>query len=265
MSTLVVTMAGEARRFRDMGIRTPKWALRVGGTSMLERSLTSMSELLDAGWHLVLVALESHIDSEAWRGSLAGLRWAYDVVSLPATPHGQAYSAVAASRIVDGTEPIAIWNIDTLILPGIEPLGKDSGNWLTLTQSPGDHWSFAELDPCLNVVRTSEKIRISPYTSIGLYGFSSMGLFAELIRREESVVTPGSGELYIAPLYNHLVMDGRSVSALALPVERLFPFGTPDEVVSSCRRLGWAVPAELLPLAETTSAVAPPPVDIGGG
>ena len=244
MSTLIVTMAGSSQRFRDAGVAAPKWALRAGGASLLEHAVTSMSEILDGGWRLILVALESHVGTVAWRKAVAGLPWNYDIVALPSTPPGQAYSALAAAAIVRQTEPIAIWNIDTMILPGAEPLARPDGNWITLTQATGDHWSFAELALDGTVIRTAEKQRISQHTSIGLYGVSSMKICAETVTRHESSRSSNTQESFVAPLYNHIVERGDYVSSILIPVERLVPLGTPAEVVASCRRLGWAVPDE---------------------
>ena len=245
MSTVIVTMAGSSRRFREAGVEVPKWAIHVAGASILKRAVTSIGPLLDDGWKLIFVALSSHLNSDAWKNSIAGLRWDYETVALESTPPGQALSANAVGQRVAPDEPIAIWNVDTMILPGDEPLAEPGGNWLTLTEAEGDHWSFAELDETRRVRRTAEKVRISPFASIGLYGFSSMETFGAAAAASQLAAKDTAEELYVAPLYNYVILGGQPVRGTLIASNRLVPLGTPTEVLASCRRLGWPIPEEL--------------------
>lgn len=262
---VLLTMAGRSRRFTDVGVRVPKWALRVEGRHLLGWAVDSLVPMFEDGWSLHLVALDGDVRSAAFADALAELPVAATFTAVPTTPPGQAHSALAALGAIEPDVPVAVWNADTHLRPGPEPLHLADGNWLTLAPLEGSHWSFAELDDRGFVVRTAEKVRISDLASVGLYGFEDLGTLA---RATESAASSGASsaassgtapsgdssvaaETYVAPLYNEVLAAGRDVRGLTVPAARVVPFGTPTEVVASCRQLGLSLPAELAELAST--------------
>ena len=240
MGAVILTMAGESARFAKAGISTPKWALRVGDRSILGRAIDSIGPYRQSGWKLVLVVREDHATTPAFAEAINDIEGYFRVVTLEATPQGQALSACAAASAVEMGDPLAVWCADTALLPGPDPIGLLGGNWITLADLPGEQWSFAEVDDEDYVVRTAEKRRISPHASVGLYGFRSM-LTMQLATGESRI----NKEVFVAPLYNSLVHDGIPVRALHIPAERVVPLGTPAEVVASCARMGWSLPKEM--------------------
>ena len=202
---------------------------------MLTRALDSLLPDLD-GWNTVVVARKDelgHVDE-----CLAG-RPDVDVVALDGTPNGQALTACRAARTLPQDEPVAVWCADTVILPGARPLAAD-GNWLTVAPLPGDQWSFADADENGHVRRTAEKRRISPWASVGLYGFTTARLFVAVVD-----AATARTEMFVAPLYNHVISAGLTVNLCPIGADRVAPFGTPAEMTASCARLGWSPPDEL--------------------
>lgn len=243
---LVLAMAGSSRRFGDAGVEIPKWALQVGGVTLLERSLMSVTSLLDAGYGLRVVTRAIGGLAPLLERTLEQTGRVADVVNLPAgPPPGQAADVYTAIDDLPDDAPLVIWNVDTFLcsLPAVEP----ATNWLLLADLPGDHWSFAELAD-ERVVRTAEKQRIAPHASTGLYGFESMAVYRDAVNRASWQDTY-NGELYVAPLYNRLIGDGRVVYGHFVPASDVVGLGTPAEVLAACRTRGWSVPQELGHLA----------------
>lgn len=75
-----------------------------------------------------------------------------------------------------------------------------------------------------DVIETAEKKVISSHASSGLYYFRSIEDF--LI--EFDGLKEQAGELYIAPMYNSMIQKGHRITAL--PLERYFCFGTPEDL-----------------------------------
>lgn len=235
-SALVVPIAGMSSRFRGV-TNLPKWSLEVGGRSILDRSLRS---ILPEYPHdrVLLVALESHRELLKRTLSAVNLNLNLEVVHLPYPVSGQAVSVREGLRIVGWSSDLGltIWNGDTGLDRGWSEGLEIQGNFLLGSNLSGDHWSF--IDSVENrVIRTEEKVRISNLASLGLYRFREIGLFNEALAASQQ-----QAEHYVAPLYNYLIQEGECVSSAEIDSNFLIPFGTPEEVLESCRFFGWDSP-----------------------
>ena len=234
----IVPLAGNSSRFLSHTMR-PKWALELGGRSILDWAIDSLLEPSLEVSQFIFVIKETHID-EFQRALTLLPETSYDLVEVEQTPNGQAESvSIALERSALEGEFI-VWNGDTHLARG---WGEDfavSGNWLVLSTLEGDHWSFASLMSGL-VTQTAEKQRISSTASVGLYGFESPAAF-QVAYLESSA----DSEVYVAPLYNSIISKGGRVRPYIIPKEMFHPLGTPEEVVLTSRRLGLSAPQELL-------------------
>lgn len=228
---IVIPMAGDSRRFRDAGYETPKYMLALHGRPLFDWTLLSFASEFRRE-DFLFVARDGYDTYHFLRTRLAVLGIAKaDIVMLAAPTLGQA-DTVAQGLMRQGvpqTEPLCIFNIDT-IRPGvnISPM-RDAAGWLEVFRAQGEHWSFIEpdrQDPKW-VRRCSEKQRISDLCSTGLYFFSSASLFFDALSAERR--NPSSCELFVAPLYNHLVAAGLKVGWREVPCDRVILSGVPGE------------------------------------
>lgn len=230
----IVTMAGAGKRFRDAGYDVPKYEIRVGGRTLFSWSIESLRSFIDARWRFTFVALAEHrgrnfIEREC---KALGIE-RFDILELERLTDGQATTVIAAAPcVVDVHAPIVIYNIDTFVEPATMPLAAMRGDgWVPCFPGRGDAWSFARCDEGLRVLELREKVRISNDATVGLYGFSS---FAAYRGTYETYYGDGRnlerGEKYIAPMYNQLIAEGRSVFVHRVPAEAVHPLGTPEEV-----------------------------------
>ena len=105
--------------------------------------------------------------------------------------------------------------------------------YLDVFHGEGDRWSFARAAGADTdrVIETAEKVRISELCSTGLYHFACAADFRDAFEAEAARLAAAErpGELYVAPLYNHLIAAGRDVRYRLLPESGVVFFGTPDE------------------------------------
>jgi dTDP-glucose pyrophosphorylase len=233
---VVVTMAGLGQRFRDAGYDVPKYRITAHGRTLFAWSMSSLHEFWRAGAKGIFVVrraddARAFIEDEAARLGIAAL----DLVELDAPTDGQATTALLAGAAVrDPDEPMAIYNIDTMVRASLlSPARVRGDGWIPCFPGEGEGWSFARAGDDLRVVEVREKRRISPWATVGLYAFSSFRLYADLYR---TFFARGNGlekgERYVAPMYNGLVQDGRPVFLEPLPADALVPLGTPAELAS---------------------------------
>ncbi|MNI62637.1 hypothetical protein D3C73_1179670 [compost metagenome] len=81
----------------------------------------------------------------------------------------------------------------------------------------------------MNVLRTTEKERVSNFCSDGLYYFKSKNMFEKIfldaVENDETV----KGEFYVAPLYNKLIRSGGVVKYEKIDTSKIDFCGTPEE------------------------------------
>ena len=237
MTTAIIPLAGKSSRFATL-TSTPKWALKIGDSSILELALESLSRSrlsLDRFVFVVRLEHTSLAEELIHKANLSSTEF----VPLPYTPNGQARSVEIGLRRAEVQGPFLVWNGDTHLKKGWDYELDVQNRWLLLSKLLGDHWSFASTTDNL-VTKTSEKVRISDLASLGLYAFASPEEYFAALDEYQ-----GEGEQYVAPLYNSLIDQGLPVEAHVIDSSYMVPLGTPSEVAESCRLNKWPLPEQL--------------------
>lgn len=231
---IVIPMAGLSRRFREAGYDRPKYMLEAQGMSLFEHSVSSFRSVFDTAQFLFVYRDVEGTDAFVRdRISALGLARA-DCITLEEATRGQAETvALGLDRAeADPAQPLTIFNIDT-IRPGFEfkPAHLDSDGCLEVFRGDGDGWSFVAPDPARpgSALRTTEKERISDLCSTGLYTFGSVDLFRSAYAAELEQDEHQGGELYVAPLYNHLISRGADIRFDLIEADAVIFSGVPAE------------------------------------
>lgn len=227
---IIITMAGEGRRFKEKGVEEEKWRLRIREKSMFEWALSSLEDFFDE--EFVFITQKDH---EA-RGFIErkccslGIE-RFDVIELDERTDGQATTALAAGRLIEDSDEIAVYNIDTYVEPrGIEKDKVAGDGHIPVFRAQGDNWSFVEKDDEDGVVDVAEKKPISELATVGFYYFRTFRDFREAYENLSEEVKEEHGEVYIAPLYRWLLEEGGEVTVQEIDNEQVHILGTPEEV-----------------------------------
>jgi hypothetical protein len=133
---------------------------------------------------------------------------------------------------IAGDTPITIFNIDTF-RPGFrfpeDAWRNSSSGYLEVFRGTGGNWSYVRPAPNApgRVIETAEKRPISELCCTGLYHFERAADFRIALSIERR--QPSSSELYVAPLYNHLIRDGRLVHYHLVAASEIVFCGIPSE------------------------------------
>jgi hypothetical protein len=126
---------------------------------------------------------------------------------------------------------LTIFNIDTFrpgfAFPG-EPLASADG-WLEVFRGAGANWSYVKPAPGPGpwALETAEKRPISDLCCTGLYHFARAADFRAALAAERCA--PQARELYVAPLYNHLIAAGARIGWRLIERSEVAFCGTPAE------------------------------------
>lgn len=219
---IVITMAGQGSRTKDFS-ETYKPFIVINGRSILELSLLGLP-LKDN--HLIFVVRDEY--ASELRKVLSEIEWLpkvdTDIITVQETTSGQAESALIGMRDIPKGESVLISNCDTFFT-GTFPDFSDADGYIATFTSTSELYSYVRVQEGL-IVETAEKVVISDRASAGIYYFSSRQLYEDIYYSYSH-----SGEKYIAPMYNQLILKGNQVREFKL--DNVVPLGTASELLAA--------------------------------
>lgn len=232
---IVIPMAGLSQRFIQSGYKQPKYMLSLWEQSVFYYAVNSFKNYFNT--HKILFICrdicdtKSFIDKECHKLMLTY----YEIIVLEKETMGQAHTVLLGleKAKVKDTESLLIFNIDTFrpnfYLPEIFDYNEIHG-YLEVLHAEGNHWSFVLPDKDSNkVLKTSEKERISPLCSSGLYYFKNAKDFCNALNLSMNNKETTKGEYYIAPLYNTLIEWGMDIRFFLINPNEVVFCGTPTD------------------------------------
>lgn len=230
-------MAGEGSRFAKEGYTFPKPLIDVAGKPMIQRVV----ENLDFDADYIFLVRKSHI--EKYQGLLSTLEritnGRFDYVVVDGLTEGAACTALLASSMINNSESLLIANSDQIISyekQNFENLKNlttvDSIVWTFNDVHP--KWSFVKTNSRGFVTRVEEKNPISDIATCGIYWYRKGSDFVKYAEQmiEKNIRT--NNEFYIAPVYNELVQDGKSL--IPFYVHEMSGIGTPEDLNNYLRK-----------------------------
>ncbi|MEN5196990.1 hypothetical protein [Sphingobacterium faecium] len=235
---IIVTMAGNGSRFHERGVVTPKYKIVVKDKTLFEWSILSLNSFFINEFIFVC---RSDIWDEEFVVNMCekyNIR-KFSFVLVEQVTSGQAATAMKASHLIDPSDEIAIYNIDTYVTPGKIYISSESGisGIIPIFQAEGDGWSFVNIDENWRVTKITEKIKISNWATIGFYYFSTWKLFTTIYNKYSKEIIAKYRESYVAPMFQYLVDNGLLIKTFEVNSKDVVVLGTPDDIVLQSGRL----------------------------
>ena len=230
-------MAGEGSRFKSQGYKNPKYTLPLGFSNVFSEVVKPFLKNDNKSTYLFIL----NKDQQEYKFVLSELKnlkiKSFLIVSVETPTLGQAHTVYLGLKEIKKelyNQGMVIYNIDTVRKNfSISKFMKLGSGYLEVFKMPGDHWSFIEPGKKNTVIRTTEKKRISPFASTGLYYFNSIIKFKEIFEQAYERKIMNKGEIYIAPLYNLIIESGEEVYYDLVDPKSIIPCGTPEEYKNS--------------------------------
>lgn len=230
---IVFPMAGLSRRYTEAGYSVAKFMLPLWNGYVLDFAIASFEAFFRNSPFLFIYretgGVRDFIEARTSLLGISDLRFA----ELKAVTAGQAETVefgLDVAAVSDDTQ-LTIFNIDTFRRPGrsFSSLSRGQSGCLEVFRGGGENWSFVRPHAGTErlVAETAEKVAISDLCSDGLYHFTSAAMFRRALAAER--VSPSAGELYIAPIYNHLIAQGYPVVYEEIDIKDLVFCGVPSE------------------------------------
>ncbi|MFM0276969.1 glycosyltransferase family 2 protein [Paraburkholderia sediminicola] len=227
---IVIPMVGLSSRFFKAGFIKPKFQLELAGESVFARAVRSFEHYFKSDCFTFVTRQDydspAFVESELNKLGVAN----YRITALAHDTRGQAETVSLGLGDTPDDEPLYIFNIDTFRYGYRKPaLTETCDGYLEVFEGAGDHWSFVGAGSNGNVIRTTEKERISNLCSDGLYYFKRRGDFEAALDHAKSTNSTVKDEFYIAPLYNRLIENGAVIKYDLIDMADIDFCGTPDE------------------------------------
>lgn len=222
---VVIPMAGEGSRFRDAGYTIPKPFIPVGGKPMVAWVIQNMIpkhiplEHYRLKFHLIVRS--SHVTGNRLDSLFGDVpsNVSYTYHTTDGLTEGAACSVLLAEKEINNNDPLLIvnsdqyleWNPDVFYKCMLNP--EYDGNILTFYQpNPYDlKWSYAKVSGEGLVTEVQEKKWISPYATVGLYGWRKGSDYVKYAKRMILKNIRVKNEFYVCPVYNESIQDGQHV------------------------------------------------------
>ena len=218
---IVVPMAGEGSRFVKAGYKDPKPFIPVGGKPMIRWVLDNMlpKEPIPVKFHLIMRAKHLNDYSLACLFDNMPLNVSFEIYPTKDLTEGAACSVLLAKHMIDSENPLVIvnsdqfleWNSDAFYKSLLNP--TYNGCILTFLQpdTSDTKWSYASVNNDGLVTEVAEKKWISPFATVGLYGWAKGSDFVRYANQmiEKNIRT--NGEFYVCPVYNEAIAEGQKI------------------------------------------------------
>ena len=228
---ILIPMAGEGSRFAKEGFTFPKPLIDVNGRPMIQKVVENLDFISE---YIFLVRKEHRIKYEGLVDTLERItNNSCKIVEVDRLTEGAACTALLAKDYIDVDEDLLIANSDQFI-------EYQKQNFLSLknmTTADAIVWTFNAVHPKWSFVKTNsrgyitevaEKRPISDIATCGIYWYRKGSDFVKYAEKMVEKNIRVNNEFYIAPVYNELIEDGKSL--IPFYVNKMWGLGTPEDL-----------------------------------
>ena len=227
---ILIPMAGEGSRFAKEGYTFPKPLIDVNGKPMIQ----CVVENLDFDAHYILLVRKEHMEKYEIASLLSVITNGNStVIEVEKLTEGAASTALLARDYIDNDDELLIANADQMI-----EYSRENFNLLTrMTTLDGvvftfnavhPKWSFVKVNSRGYVTNVAEKNPISDIATCGIYWYRKGSNFVKYADKMIESDTRINGEFYIAPVYNELIGEGKTLAPFY--VNKMHGLGTPEDL-----------------------------------
>jgi len=234
----VIPMAGEGKRFKDTGIKKPKFMIKYKEKMLFDWAMESLPiDLVHKIYFICLKQHESDFSVKEFIKSHMGKiskNIDFEVILIDKKTRGQAESVLAAKQNINNKRSLLIFNIDSYfkssrLKSNLKSLrNRNVDGLMGVCYSNNPVLSFVKKSDKGFVTKIKEKEVISDLASTGLYVFTKG---SDFIKNTEYMINKDvriKNEFYISEIYN--IMIKKEKKFIIDTSEEFMDLGTPENL-----------------------------------
>tara|TARA_Y100000590_G_scaffold470720_1_gene668434 strand:- start:23466 stop:25019 length:1554 start_codon:yes stop_codon:yes gene_type:complete len=235
---VIITLAGHSLRFKEAGLKTPKFLISIDGKPMIEHVI-NMFDYSDT-FHFVLNE-DQLLDNPSIKTYLASLSAKTTITVIKSHNIGPTYSALQVEEIPDDEEVIVSY-CDFTVNWDYELFKRTvHGYDGAIPSFQGFHpasfgdtyYAYLKINNNYELVKLREKKsftnkRHKEHASVGIYYFANWKVFQKYSKIVLDTYKDSLQEAYTSLHYNHMVEDDLKIKVFK--VENFICWGTPDDL-----------------------------------
>ncbi len=230
MLNIVIPMAGRGSRFAREGYELPKPLIDVHGYPMIEYVTKNITPKCEHKF--IYICQEEHLIKYNLTEKLYEIAPGCEIVTVNHITEGAACTVLLAERFIDNDDFLMIANSDQYVDIDIDiylnSIKEHDGLIMTMPATD-PKWSFIKYDVNGYVTEVREKEVISNEATVGIYNYKSGKDFVKYARRMIDKNVRVNGEFYVAPVYNEMIQEGKTIIFYNIG-NNMHGLGTPEDL-----------------------------------
>tara|TARA_R110002012_G_scaffold234930_1_gene408614 strand:- start:18478 stop:19572 length:1095 start_codon:yes stop_codon:yes gene_type:complete len=228
---ILIPMAGEGSRFKIKGFDRPKPLIKIDDECLIEKAVSTL------GIKGNYIFITRKYDNEDYNRELNQIlnKIAPECIihQIDYLTDGATATCLIAKEYINTSDPLIITNCDQTLdwdpEDFINQLNNTDGCVVTY-DSTNPKNSFIKLDPKGNAISLAEKDPISNLALIGLHYWKHGSDFIKSAEQMVSNEIKSRNEYYIAPTYNNLIKEGKTITNYHIDKNQYISLGSPEDV-----------------------------------
>jgi len=232
MINIVIPMAGEGSRFKDIGIGTPKPLIEINNETLIEHSIKTLG--IPGRFIFITKKYSDPLQNEKLSQILARLAPNHIEICTDQPQFGTSYTALLAKDYIDNDEELILTNCDQHLVwdPGdfLEKSRADGVDGSILVHNSSSHkHSYAVIKDGF-VSHLAEKNPVSNNALVGLHYWKQGKDFVKSAEDLVKECMKDNKESYVSLTYNYLINNGKKIIAHSIPSSAYISLGTPRDL-----------------------------------
>ncbi len=226
---ILIPMAGEGSRFREVGYTFPKPIIEVKGKPMIQLVV----ENLNIKANYIFIIRKDHQKKFNIKSLLSVIQPNCKIVEVDELTEGAACTALLAKKYINNNNPLLIANSDQYIKWDSSKtmynfISKKIDGGILTFESVHPKWSYAKIDKNEVVTEVAEKKVISNNATVGIYYWSKGNDFVKYANQMIKKNIRTNNEFYICPVFNEAIKAGKVIKSEK--IEKMQGLGTPEDL-----------------------------------
>jgi dTDP-glucose pyrophosphorylase len=238
---IVIPMAGHGSRFSKAGYTDPKPLIPVLGKPMIELVIDNLKPSCEH--RFIFICQAEHLYNYPLRALLETKASGCQILEVGTVTEGAACTVLLAKEHINNADQLMIANCDQYIDVNINAylgsLTPDTDGLIMTMKESSNKWSYIELNSHNKIIRVVEKEVVSNEATVGIYNYQ---YGADFVKAAETMIAKNlrvNNEFYVAPAYNEMIADGKSISYFNIGKlgQGMHGLGTPEDLKNYIARI----------------------------